>query len=88
MEGTAFSIEEASFDASLLPEGSRTAGSEAFHRAVTDDFQPSHAGLARRAPTPSARRCWLGIAPIKENWPSIERSWQRIEGSSPRIEVG
>lgn len=24
MEGTAFSIEEASFDASLLPEGSRT----------------------------------------------------------------
>jgi len=24
MEGTAFSIDEASFDASLLPEGSRT----------------------------------------------------------------
>ena len=36
MEGTAFSIEEASFDASLLPEGSRTPGSEAFHLAVTD----------------------------------------------------
>lgn len=45
MEGTAFSIEEASFDASLLPEGSRTPGSEAFHRAVTDYFQRSYAGM-------------------------------------------
>ena len=39
MEGTAFSIDEVSFDASLLREGSRTPGSEAFHRAVTDYFQ-------------------------------------------------
>jgi len=30
MEGTAFSIEEASFDASLLPEGCRSPGTEAF----------------------------------------------------------
>jgi hypothetical protein len=36
MEGTAFSIEEATFDASLLPEGSRTPGTVAFHRAVTE----------------------------------------------------
>jgi tetratricopeptide (TPR) repeat protein len=45
MEGTAFSIEEASFDVSLLPEGSRTPGTEAFHRAVTDYFQRSYAGV-------------------------------------------
>ena len=45
MEGTAFSIEEASFDASLLPEGSRTPGTEAFHRAVTDYFQRSYASM-------------------------------------------
>ncbi len=45
MEGTAFSIDEASFDASLLPEGSRTPGSEAFHRAVTDYFQKSYASM-------------------------------------------
>jgi Flp pilus assembly protein TadD len=45
MEGTAYSIDEASFDASLLPEGSRTPGSEAFHRAVTDYFQRSYAGM-------------------------------------------
>jgi tetratricopeptide (TPR) repeat protein len=45
MEGTAFSIDEASFDASLLPEGSRTPGTEAFHRAVTDYFQRSYAGM-------------------------------------------
>ncbi|MCP9852825.1 tetratricopeptide repeat protein [Synechococcus sp. HJ21-Hayes] len=45
MEGTAFSIEEASFDASLLPEGSRTPGTEAFHRAVTDYFQTSYASM-------------------------------------------
>ena len=45
MEGTAFSIEEASFDASLLPEGSRTPGSEDFHRAVTDYFQRSYASM-------------------------------------------
>ncbi|MFN6340146.1 MAG: tetratricopeptide repeat protein [Cyanobacteriota bacterium] len=45
MEGTAFSIDEASFDASLLPEGSRTAGTVAFHRAVTDYFQRSYAGI-------------------------------------------
>ena len=46
MEGTAFSIDEVSFDASLLPEGSRTPGSEAFHRAVTDYFQRSYAGMS------------------------------------------
>ncbi|MEB3320802.1 MAG: tetratricopeptide repeat protein [Cyanobium sp.] len=46
MEGTAFSIDEASFDASLLPEGSRTPGTEAFHRAVTDYFQRSYAGMS------------------------------------------
>jgi len=45
MEGTAFSIDEASFDASLLPEGSRTPGSEAFHRAVTDYFERSYASM-------------------------------------------
>ena len=45
MEGTAFSIDEASFDASLLPEGCRTPGTEAFHRAVTDFFQRSYAGM-------------------------------------------
>ena len=45
MEGTAFSIEEASFDASLLPEGSRTPGTEKFHRAATDYFQRSYAGM-------------------------------------------
>ena len=45
MEGTAFTIEEASFDASLLPEGSRTPGTEAFHRAVTDYFQRSYASM-------------------------------------------
>ena len=45
MEGTAFSIDEAGFDASLLPEGSRTPGTEAFHRAVTDYFQRSYAGM-------------------------------------------
>ena len=45
MEGTAFSIEEAGFDASLLPEGSRTPGTEAFHRAVTDYFQKSYASM-------------------------------------------
>jgi tetratricopeptide (TPR) repeat protein len=39
------SIEEASFDASLLPEGSRTPGTEKFHRAVTDTFQRSYAGM-------------------------------------------
>jgi len=50
MEGTAFSIEEASFDASLLPEGSRTPGSEAFHRAVTDYFQRSYAGMGGQLP--------------------------------------
>ena len=45
MEGTAFSIDEASFDASLLPESSRTPGTEAFHRAVTDYFQKSYASM-------------------------------------------
>jgi tetratricopeptide (TPR) repeat protein len=45
IEGTAFSIEEAIFDASLLPEGSRTPGTEAFHRAVTDYFQKSYASM-------------------------------------------
>ena len=45
MEGTAFSIEEASFDASLLPEGSRTPGTVAFHRAVSDYFQKSYASM-------------------------------------------
>ena len=45
MEGTAFTIEEATFEASLLPEGSRTPGTEAFHRAVTDYFQESYASM-------------------------------------------
>jgi Flp pilus assembly protein TadD len=45
MEGTAFSIKEASFDASLLPDGSRTPVTEEFHRAVTDYFQRSYAGM-------------------------------------------
>ena len=45
MEGTAFSLEEAGFAASLLPEGSRTPGTEAFHRAVTDYFQTSYASM-------------------------------------------
>ncbi len=45
IEGTAFSIEEATFDASLLPEGSRTPGTEAFHREVTDYFQRSYASM-------------------------------------------
>jgi tetratricopeptide (TPR) repeat protein len=48
IEGTAFSIEEATFDASLLPEGSRTPGTEAFHRAVTDYFQRSYASMGGR----------------------------------------
>lgn len=45
MEGTAFSIDEASFDASLLPEGRRTPGTEEFHRAVTDYFEKSYAPM-------------------------------------------
>ncbi|MFN4865826.1 MAG: hypothetical protein ACK5GZ_05840, partial [Cyanobium sp.] len=45
MEGTAFSLEEAGFAASLLPEGSRTPGTEAFHRAVTVYFQKSYASM-------------------------------------------
>ncbi len=45
MESTAFTIEEATFDASLLPEGSRTPGTVAFHRAVTDYFQKSYASM-------------------------------------------
>ena len=45
MESTAFSIEEATFDASLLPEGSRIPGTVAFHRAVTDYFQKSYASM-------------------------------------------
>jgi hypothetical protein len=36
MEGTAFSIEEAIFDASLLPEGRRTPGTVAFHRTASN----------------------------------------------------
>jgi tetratricopeptide (TPR) repeat protein len=48
MEGTAFSIDETSFDASLLPEGTRTPGTEAFHRAVTDYFQRSYASMGGR----------------------------------------
>ena len=45
MESTAFTIEEATFDASLLPEGSRTPGTVAFHRAMTDYFQKSYASM-------------------------------------------
>ena len=45
MEGTAFTLEETTFDASLLPEGSRTPGTVAFHRAVTDYFQKSYASM-------------------------------------------
>jgi len=45
MEGTAFSIDEASLDALLLPEGSRTPGTEPFHRAVTDYFQRAYASM-------------------------------------------
>jgi Flp pilus assembly protein TadD len=43
--GTAFSIEETTFDASLLPEGSRTPGTVAFHRAVTEYFQKFYASM-------------------------------------------
>jgi tetratricopeptide (TPR) repeat protein len=45
MESTAFTLEEATFDASLLPEGSRTPGTVTFHRAVTDYFQKSYASM-------------------------------------------
>jgi len=45
MESTAFTIEEATFDASLLPEGSRNPGTVAFHRAVTDYFEKSYASM-------------------------------------------
>jgi Flp pilus assembly protein TadD len=45
MQGIAFAIEEATFDASLLPEGCRTPGSEAFHRAVTDYFQQAYGAM-------------------------------------------
>jgi thioredoxin-like negative regulator of GroEL len=45
MEGTAFTLEEATFDASLLPEGSRTTGTVAFHRAMSDYFQESYASM-------------------------------------------
>lgn len=45
MEGTAFSIEEESFDASLLPKNSRISGTAVFHRAVTDSFQKSYASM-------------------------------------------
>ncbi len=51
MEGTAFSIDEASFDASLLPDGSRTPGTEEFHRAVTDYVQRSYAGMGGQLST-------------------------------------
>jgi hypothetical protein len=45
MEGRAFSIEEASVDAFLLPDDCRSLGTEAFHRAVTVTFQRSYAGI-------------------------------------------
>jgi Flp pilus assembly protein TadD len=45
MQGTAFTIEEATFDAALLPEGSRTPGTEAFHRAVSDYFQQAYGAM-------------------------------------------
>ena len=45
MAGAAFTIAAASFDASLLPEGSRTPGTVTFHRAVSDYFQRSYAGV-------------------------------------------
>jgi hypothetical protein len=38
-------LEEATFDASLLPEGSRIPGTVAFHRAVTDYFQKAYASM-------------------------------------------
>ncbi len=49
MEGTAFSIDEASFDASLIPEGSRTPGTEEFQRAVNYLFAGFSCGDGKTA---------------------------------------
>lgn len=64
MEGTAFSIEEAGFDASLLPEDCCTPGTEAFHRAVTDYFQKAYASMGGAFAAGVARfRQALAVAP-------------------------
>ncbi len=52
----AIPYQAAEFDASLLPEGSRTPGTEAFHRAVTDYFQRSYAGMGGPLCQPTARK--------------------------------
>ena len=48
MQATSFTIEETTFDGSLLPEDSRKPGSAAFHRAVTDYFQQAYGPMGGR----------------------------------------
>ena len=48
MQATSFTIEETTFDGTLLPEDSRTPGSAAFHRAVTDYFQQAYCAMGGR----------------------------------------
>jgi lysine 2,3-aminomutase len=79
MEGTAFSIEEASFDASLLPEGSRTPGTEEFHRAVTDYFQRSYAGMGGQLSVVFA----AGRIEVACDVPRSDSSGQQIELQEP-----
>jgi hypothetical protein len=92
MEGTAFSIDEASFDAYLLPEGSRTPGSEAFHRAVNDYFQKSYASMGGQlsvvfaagrievawepAPAEASAMATIGPAPTGPVWLTLPVDWQ------------
>ncbi|MCT0213651.1 tetratricopeptide repeat protein [Synechococcus sp. CS-1326] len=48
MQATSFTIEETTFDRTLLPEDSRKPGSAAFHRAVTDYFQQAYGAMDGR----------------------------------------
>lgn len=72
MQSTAFTIEEATFDASLLPEGSRSPGTEAFHRAVTAYFQQSYAGMGGQ------------VSVVFANG-RIEVAWQQAAAEAPAM---
>jgi hypothetical protein len=48
MQATSFTIEETTFDGTLLPEDSRKPGSAAFHRAVTDYFKQAYGAMGGR----------------------------------------
>jgi hypothetical protein len=59
MQATSFTIEETTFDGTLLPEDSRKPGSAAFQRAVTDYSSRPMAPWAARwmwcSPTAASR---------------------------------